>query len=151
VFRKRSGHFCWCCGRRRPNERFSGRNHGRHLCRECARLPHEEREYRQGERDIDRLLHGGLHIPRRRRRQFDRFLEHPNARVRDLARQILAEQQRYAEEWRRMLDEEEVLAERFERTLSESRERDASTPDHGGTTTLEAARAQDDGDEDLPF
>ena len=56
VSRKRSGHFCWCCGRMRPNERFSGRNHGRHLCRDCARLPAEEREYRQGERDIERIL-----------------------------------------------------------------------------------------------
>lgn len=33
---KKRGHFCWSCGRRRPNEQFSGRNHGRHLCRECA-------------------------------------------------------------------------------------------------------------------
>ena len=33
----------------RPNERFSGGNHPRHLCRECARLPAGEREYRRGE------------------------------------------------------------------------------------------------------
>lgn len=33
---KRSrGHWCWSCGRVRPNEAFSGRDHGRHLCREC--------------------------------------------------------------------------------------------------------------------
>lgn len=38
------GHVCWMCGRSRPNEAFSGKNHGRHLCRECARLPRETRE-----------------------------------------------------------------------------------------------------------
>lgn len=148
--RKKRGHFCWCCRRLRPNERFSGSNHPRHLCRECARLPAEEREYRQGEIDIERLLHDGLYVPRKRRAQFDRFLEHRNARVRDLARRILAEQRRHAEEMRRMRDEDEVLAERLERTLSEPREPGAPAADDGGTTTRERDRAQDDGDDD-PF
>jgi len=96
VSRRKNGHFCWCCGRMRPNERFSGSNHRRHLCRECAHLPAEEREYRQGERDIERLLHDGLYVPRRRA-QFSRFLDHPNARVRELAQRILAEQRSGAE------------------------------------------------------
>ncbi len=150
MSRKKSGHFCWCCRRRRPNERFSGGNHPRHLCRDCAHLPAEEREYRQGERNIERLLHDGLYVPRRRRAQFNRFLEHPNARVRDLARRILAEQQRYAEERRQMRDEEEVLGERFERTLPESREPGAGTSDDRGTTTRKRDQAQDHGDDD-PF
>lgn len=135
MSRKKRGRFCWCCRRRRPNERFSGGNHPRHLCRECAHLPAEEREYRQGESDIERLLHDGFYVPRRRRAQFDRFLEHPNARVRDLARRILAEQRRHAEERALMRHEDEVRGETLERTLSESREHD---------------RAQDHGDDD-PF
>jgi len=88
---RKNGHFCWCCRRFRPNARFSGGNHRRHLCRECAHLPAEEREHRQGECDIERLLHDGLYVPRRRA-QFSRFLDHPNARVRELAQRILAEQ-----------------------------------------------------------
>ena len=36
--RKQPGHFCWACGHRRPNEKFSGRGHARHVCRECAKL-----------------------------------------------------------------------------------------------------------------
>jgi hypothetical protein len=106
--RQRNGHYCWSCNRHRPNERFSGRNHGCHVCRDCARLPQEELEYRQGERDLDRLLHDGLFIPRRRRAQFDRLLQHRNARVRALARQILAEQERYRQERFRLLDEEVI-------------------------------------------
>jgi hypothetical protein len=31
----------------RPNERFSGRGHARHLCKECAKLGQEELAYRQ--------------------------------------------------------------------------------------------------------
>jgi len=150
VSRKKRGHFCWCCRRMRPNERFSGGNHPRHLCRECAHLPAEEREYRQGESDIERLLHDGLYVPRRRRAQFSRFLEHPNARVRDLARRILAEQRRHAEERVRMRDEDEVLGETLARTLSESREPGARASDGGGTTTRGRDRAQDHGDGD-PF
>lgn len=35
------GHYCWMCGRVRPNEKFSGSGHQRHLCRECAKRPRE--------------------------------------------------------------------------------------------------------------
>ncbi|MGI8784343.1 MAG: hypothetical protein ACR2L2_11920 [Acidobacteriota bacterium] len=38
------GNFCWMCERMRPSEAFSGRNHGRHLCRDGARLPKRERD-----------------------------------------------------------------------------------------------------------
>ena len=156
MSRKKGGHFCWCCGSTRPNERFSGRNHGRHLCRDCARLPAEELAYRQGARDIERLLHDGLYVPRRRRAPFNRFLEHPNARVRDLARRILAEQQRYAEEMRQMRDEEEeALGEWLERRLHEPEEPGAGTSEDAGTTPSNRDRAQDTGDDpgddDLPF
>lgn len=91
----------------RPNERFSGGGHARHICRECARRPAEELEYRQGLRDMGRLLHDGLRIPRRRRQQFLAFLEHPNARVRAEARRVLAAHQREIEETRRMFEEDE--------------------------------------------
>lgn len=154
MSRKKGGRFCWCCGSTRPNERFSGRNHARHLCRDCARLPAEEREYRQGERDIERLLHDGIYVPRRRRAQFNSFLAHPNARVRDLARRILAEQQRYAEEMRQLRgqeEEEEDLVEALKRALPESGARGAGTSEDAGTTTANRDRAQDPGDDDLPF
>lgn len=40
-------HFCWVCERVRPNESFSGRNHARHVCRECARIPRSERDQKE--------------------------------------------------------------------------------------------------------
>jgi len=33
--RRLPGHYCWACDRRQPNEKFSGRGHARHLCRDC--------------------------------------------------------------------------------------------------------------------
>jgi hypothetical protein len=38
------GHYCGVCGRTRATERFSGRGHARHICRDCQRLPREERD-----------------------------------------------------------------------------------------------------------
>ena len=40
----------------RANERFSGRGHAHHLCKDCAKLGKEELAYRQEIRNIDRLL-----------------------------------------------------------------------------------------------
>ncbi len=38
------GHFCRICGRSRPNEAFSGKGHRIHVCKQCLRLPKEERQ-----------------------------------------------------------------------------------------------------------
>lgn len=38
------GHFCRICGRTRPNEKFSGRGHRDHICKDCQRIPREKRD-----------------------------------------------------------------------------------------------------------
>ena len=105
--RRYRGHWCWFCGRIRPNEKFSAKGHARHLCRECARLGAEELEYRSAMWNLDRCIDGGF-IRRKRRQEFNRFLEHENPRVRELAQQLLAEDARLRAERReqRRLDEE---------------------------------------------
>jgi len=35
--RKLRGHYCWRCGRRRANEKFSGKGHAKHICKDCAK------------------------------------------------------------------------------------------------------------------
>jgi hypothetical protein len=37
------GHYCRICGCTRPNEKFSGRGHRQHICKECQCLPARER------------------------------------------------------------------------------------------------------------
>src|SRR5208282_2570865 len=64
MSRKRyRGHYCWSCGRVRANEKFSGRGHARHLCKDCARLGKEELAYRQEIRNLERLLGYQGHVP----------------------------------------------------------------------------------------
>jgi len=46
------GHYCRICGRTRPNEKFSGKGHGTHVCKDCARMPKEEREAIEQEEEI---------------------------------------------------------------------------------------------------
>jgi transposase InsO family protein len=95
--KKARGHFCWCCGRIRANERFSGRGHAHHLCKDCAQLGKEELAYRQAVRDIDRLLDWNGLVRRRQRKSFERFLSHPDERVRRYAEQVAADDTRARE------------------------------------------------------
>ena len=46
------GHYCRICGRSRPNEKFSGKGHKIHVCKECARKPKEERDAIKQENEI---------------------------------------------------------------------------------------------------
>jgi hypothetical protein len=111
--RKGSGHWCWCCGRHRPNERFSGRGHRRHLCKDCSKLGKQELAYRQAVIDIDRLAPKNL-------AGIERIATtHPDARVQKYAREcvelIEAERQMLREARRR----DEELLEAFAAGLHE--------------------------------
>lgn len=39
--KKRSGHYCRICGEYKANEKFTGKGHARHICKECQSLPDE--------------------------------------------------------------------------------------------------------------
>jgi hypothetical protein len=106
------GRFCWCCGRRRPNERFSRKHR---VCRDCVALGPAEIAYRQHARNIDQLLtHDGL-IRRTQRRTLDKYLAHPDARVRAYAERVRAHDEASRTELRDLwadleADEEAMLA-----------------------------------------
>lgn len=38
------GHYCRICGHYRANEKFSGRGHATHICKDCAKLSPERRD-----------------------------------------------------------------------------------------------------------
>jgi hypothetical protein len=38
------GHWCHICGRTRANEKFSGRGHRDHVCKDCQRTPRAKRD-----------------------------------------------------------------------------------------------------------
>lgn len=111
--RKRQGHYCWACDRYRPNERFSGHGHARHLCRDCAKLGAEELRYRQALRDLERCVTAGGTIRRKRRKQFEQFLRHEDPRIRSLAEEVYAEHAFARALIRADADLEEELVETF--------------------------------------
>lgn len=41
---KKQGRYCKVCGMYKANEKFSGKGHAAHICKECAILPVGERE-----------------------------------------------------------------------------------------------------------
>jgi hypothetical protein len=72
----------------RAKEKFSGRGHARHLCKDCARLGKEELVYRQSVRNLERLLTWDGRVPRENRKQFKKYLNHENERVRAFATEL---------------------------------------------------------------
>ena len=93
----------------RANEKFSGSGHARHLCKDCARLGKEELAYRQAIRNLERLVTWEGFIPRKKRMQFRKYLEHEDERVRAYARQLEAADALAREEQRLHQDLDEVL------------------------------------------
>lgn len=109
--RKLRGHYCWACERYRSNERFSGRGHSRHVCRDCAHLGKDELEYRSAIRNLGRCVTLDGFIRRKQRKQFERFLEHSNPRVRAFARDIEQKDLQAREFQRSMWEADEAAAE----------------------------------------
>lgn len=87
---RRSGRYCWSCGCRRPNERFSRRSSQRGVCRECYRLGPAELAFRQVAANIDRALCHGELIPKRHRNVIESALQHGDQRVREYAAAVIA-------------------------------------------------------------
>ena len=104
---KPPGHYCWACDQRRPNERFAGSGHARHLCKQCTELGAEELAYRQARRDLERCATWEGIIPRKRRKAFQAFLNHDDPRIRAMAEQLHAGDR----EARELLVEEQQLDE----------------------------------------
>lgn len=100
------GRYCWSCGSRRPNERFSRKSGRRGVCRECYRLGPAELAYRQSIRDIDRALRFGATIPHRQRKLVDSFLAHSDPRVREYAGAVVARDREERAEILRFVQEE---------------------------------------------
>ena len=107
------GRYCWSCGRRRPNERFSRKSGLRGVCRECYRLGPAELACRQVVRNIDRALRFGTTIPRRQHQFVESFLTHSDPRIRAYASEVVIRAREERAEFLRLVREDEA---RFEAT-----------------------------------
>lgn len=110
--RPRGGHWCWCCGRVLANERFSGKGHSRHICKECSKLDGSEKEYRQAVADLDRACrHAYPFIHRSRRKWFDSLATSKNAKIQKLHAEVSARMTAEREELRRLREEGDLALE----------------------------------------
>jgi len=81
-------HYCRICGRSRPNEAFSGKGHGDHVCRECERMPAEERQGIEQEDEIFAFLNQS-HISAKNVTRIKALTGSANPRVAELAGIVL--------------------------------------------------------------
>jgi hypothetical protein len=81
-------YYCRICCRRRRNEKFSGRGHRIHICKDCQRLPREQRDR------IERMdeLYGFLeqsNISPKNISRLEILAQHASSEIKDLALLIL--------------------------------------------------------------
>jgi hypothetical protein len=82
------GHYCRICARVRPNERFTGRGHRTHLCRDCQRLPRAERERIEQSEEIYGFLEQS-NISGKNIRRLEVLCRAADSKVRELASVVL--------------------------------------------------------------
>ncbi len=129
----------------RPNEKFSGSGHARHLCKECSGLGASELQHRQDRINLERLVTWEGVIGRKKRKAFNRFLKHPDLRIRRYAEELAA-QDMEARAMLRFVGEEDFCepeedAFEIEDAAEEENLQDPSSPN----------RINAPGDDDIPF
>ena len=123
---KLSGHYCWACDRRRPNEKFSGRGHASHLCRDCGTLGAEELAYRQALHNLGRCTTWDGLIRRKCRKSFEQFLHHDNTRIRALAEEMQEDDRETRRLMRVEAELDEIAVETIWQTATEGNEEAAA-------------------------
>ena len=101
----------------RPNERFSGKGHKNHVCKDCQKLPKEHRERIEIQEELYRFL-GQSRISEKNRLRLRQLSEHSDARIREVATllgevAIIAEGKR--RRWRRVREGDYELYLRCDR------------------------------------
>ncbi len=82
------GHYCRICARQRPNEKFTGRGHRKHICKDCQRLPREELSRIECLNELVRFLDQS-NISANNISRLETLKQYPNEKVRELAGLIL--------------------------------------------------------------
>jgi hypothetical protein len=86
--KKRSGHYCRICGKTRPNEKFSGKGHRNHICKECARKPKTERDEIDQTEEIFSFMNQS-HISKKNVERLTVLVDSENEKVSELANIVL--------------------------------------------------------------
>ena len=77
-------HYCHICGRYRSNEKFTGKGHRDHICKDCQHLPHEQRDFIECTDELYGYLTQS-HISAGNIRRLEILTQHPSNEVKELA------------------------------------------------------------------
>lgn len=98
------GHYCKVCACILPNEKFSGKGHAKHICKECSKLTEEEQKEEIALNKIYRLC-GYMNLSKVNRKMLEAYLESSSAKIRLAAQKVLSA---FSEnfEWEEMMEPE---------------------------------------------
>jgi hypothetical protein len=82
------GHYCKICGRKRPNEQFSGRGHRIHVCKRCNAKPKSEQQAVEDKDDIFGFMNQSR-ISERNVARLEQMTKSENPKVASLAAIVL--------------------------------------------------------------
>jgi hypothetical protein len=83
-------HYCRICGSYRANERFTGRGHRAHVCKDCQKLPSDDRASIEAEDEISDFLFRQTHISERNLARLRLHCGSQDPRVAGMAEAVLA-------------------------------------------------------------
>ena len=86
--KKRTGHYCRICGRYRSNEKFSGKGHRNHICKECVLKPKAERNEIDQTQEIFSFLKQS-HISKKNLARLTLLANSENEKISELAGIVL--------------------------------------------------------------
>ena len=79
---KKQGHYCRICGEYKANEKFSGKGHAQHICKQCAKLPVEKRNEIQ---TVNRLMNLPFWLSKEQRSWLEKMRKDEREEIRDAA------------------------------------------------------------------
>ena len=82
------GHYCRICGRRRPNEQFSGKGHAIHVCKRCQAMPKSERQVIENMDEIFWFMRQS-HISEKNVARLEQMVKSENPQIASLAAIVL--------------------------------------------------------------
>ena len=77
-------HFCRICKTYKPNERFSGKGHGAHICNKCKKMDKDKRRAIEQEDEIFGFLKQ-KNISAKNIKRLEKLMVSPNTRIAELA------------------------------------------------------------------
>ena len=116
------GHYCRICERERPNEAFNGRGHRIHVCKQCQRMPHAQRQKIEHLDEIISFL-SQSNISAKNIQRLEALERSGESEVRDWAAVILEVARRYPRKRRRyvrMAREQPQLLGRLRQVLGDA-------------------------------